>query len=212
MTALHHGFAWCRFFNEGQWLIVPQIWILASQKGFVKLYLSFPKNMGVGKIMQLNLATMFMIDFPSVHLQCAVYKKIPNIRYLTSLGCFSSFTATPQVYFDRVCRESALLFHILCTFFPFFFLIENLCNIYLNVIFIFFISRLLVIEYFLRDHPCFKEIQINSATEILYQWTRFPWPRQYLSTVYLNFFEAWMITHAGNKSTALSMDIFQKII
>lgn len=94
--------------------------------------------MGVGKIMQLNLAAMFMIDLPSVHLRCAVYKKIPNIRYLTSLGCFSSFAATPQVYFDRVCRESALLFHILCTFFPFFFLIENLFNIYLNVICIFF--------------------------------------------------------------------------
>ena len=62
--------------------------------------------------------------------------------------------------------ESALLFHQLYIF-PFFFLIENLFNIYLNVICIFFISRLLVIAYFLCDHPCFKEIQMNSATEIL---------------------------------------------
>ena len=85
----------------------------------------------------------------------------------------------------------------------------------------FFISRLLVIAYFLRYHPCFKEIQMNSPTEILitgeifhgnldHRWTRFPWPRQYLSTVHLNFSEAWMITHAGNKSTALLNWYFSK--
>lgn len=106
--------------------------------------------------------------------------------------------------------ESALLFHQLYIF-PFFFLIKNLFNIYLNVICIFF--------YFQTTSNCIfpawsSMLQRNSDEQchgnLDHRWTRFPWPRQYLSTVHLNISEAWMITHAGNKSTALLNWYFSK--